>query len=595
MHENIKYKFLEEEAIIEGIEFNEEYIIDSTFVKSNSILFTNVRFNRKISFSSLHMEGSITFKNCVFLGPIIFQEVNLFQINKKPEKENISISFQNCSRYSTSIDITIKNSKIEGIFSLYYCTNLQLNISQSILGGLHADHCHFNGHIELYNNNSIGNFFLNQTKVESLIECVDNKFDSIVFDDKCIISEKVLFSFNKITGIFLFNEALLQEDVKIESIEPLSDRAFLKVLDCKFSKDFDVLYWKQIEKEDHIFGFKRIIFSNNKFTGNVKVLGYKDTDGSTDYQADLNTLNLSNNCFDGNLQVLKFKNINLWIDGENLRGNMVFKNLEFLKFAINNYSNYGNLQFVHCHSNSNYPYSTLEICNSYFEKTNFTNCDLSSFKHYRIENSNLSHIKSSNTEWFHYDSLIHKKLKHNELTQLGLDVDATPKQFEKQEKEIKIRSFQEMRETFRQLKYAMESQGDRITALRFRRDEMKAYYSAVKERKNVSFNDKFILRVGWTNDHGQNWIRPLGLLFGFSFLFYSLIILVLGSPYGYIENLNIYFQMLIPTHLLDKVFSTLTLHDNTKLNLIYLIDFIHKVFLSFFIFQIISSFRKFVK
>jgi hypothetical protein len=167
------------------------------------------------------------------------------------------------------------------------------------------------------------------------------------------------------------------------------------------------------------------------------------------------------------------------------------------------------------------------------------------------------------------------------------------------------------KEIYRQLKYALEKQGNRISSLRFKALEMKTYkqetFIKVKWYKRIFNVDRFVLWVGQSNDFGMNWLKPVLLAIGFSLLFHFLIIVGISDKLTYSPNLsfqsiettwNVYRenlsslpQLMNPTHLLSRIYP-----NNSNLNFnVHLLDYLLKVILAFFIFQTVSAFRKYVK
>ena len=113
--------------------------------------------------------------------------------------------------------------------------------------------------------------------------------------------------------------------------------------------------------------------------------------------------------------------------------------------------------------------------------------------------------------------------------------------------------------------------------------------------------------VGQTNNFGTHWGKPLLILLIFSLIFYCYIIVGISDEITYVidinrNNLTVTFnillkhlytlpQLLNPIHSIKEIFPEYESIGFT----VYMLDFVLKVLLAFFIFQIISAFRKFMK
>lgn len=230
----------------------------------------------------------------------------------------------------------------------------------------------------------------------------------------------------------------------------------------------------------------------------------------------------------------------------------------------------------------------LKIENSYLGNTEFYDFDFSIYPKVRIINSRLDTIFTYGVKWFSDEKLF---------------VD------EKENSHPKFLS--QKREIYRQLKLASEKQSDRITALKFKAREVQAHYNLLRINKILSNNwfkywgDIASINLGKTNDHGQNWIKPLILIIGITLAFYPFL-MILSDPeitFGFNwteEGWNLFCgKFVLHSHVIPQLFNParrlLDLFGNTNSFVLQLLDALHRIFLTFFIFQIVSAFRKFVK
>ncbi|MFL0682008.1 MAG: hypothetical protein ACJLTB_02075 [Algoriphagus aquaeductus] len=222
-----------------------------------------------------------------------------------------------------------------------------------------------------------------------------------------------------------------------------------------------------------------------------------------------------------------------------------------------------------------------------------------------IQNSNLG-----NTEFYDFDFSIYPTIKiidsrvDNIFVNGGRWFETNQLQFPESKKDQgKILS--QKREIYRQLKLASEKQSDRITALEFKAKEVETHRLYLELGK-VKKADRWAILAGTTNNHGQDWIKPL----------WSIILISLGFffPLFFIADPEINFWPDVSKAGWNFFWSKLSDHSKVIPQLfnparrvsdmfeviqypfwVYFLDGLHRILLAFFIFQIVSAFRKFVK
>ena len=130
--------------------------------------------------------------------------------------------------------------------------------------------------------------------------------------------------------------------------------------------------------------------------------------------------------------------------------------------------------------------------------------------------------------------------------------------------------------------------------------------------KDSNFGDWFIFWSNkYSNDFGQNWIRAVFCLLIASFLCYIPIAILsteqlnqsqfMSSCSDLRANVAVIFDfnqmkqwivLLNPTHRIVELFDKAPERIST---IIYIFDFISRIFVAYFVFQLISAFRKFNK
>ncbi|WP_170252661.1 hypothetical protein, partial [Adhaeribacter aerolatus] len=272
------------------------------------------------------------------------------------------------------------------------------------------------------------------------------------------------------------------------------------------------------------------------------------------------------------------------ISGDNHKGNIIFTSSKFESVSFNHFSNYGNILFSSCEAISK-ENSELRIWFSNLGKGQFFNFSFDSFSKVAIFDSQLSEIITTGVTWFSDEKLI---------------VESYPRQ------DFYIKK----REVFRQLKQSSEKQGDKIQALEFQALELKAFKQSIKTKEHFFKNDRMILLLSQTNDFGLNWRKPLYWVTGITTLFFILIAIDISPELEWLparslpditttiqcisDKLFIFPQLFNPARSINRMFDGMKIKIELTASL-YFLDALHRIILAFFIVQIVSAFRKYVK
>lgn len=152
------------------------------------------------------------------------------------------------------------------------------------------------------------------------------------------------------------------------------------------------------------------------------------------------------------------------------------------------------------------------------------------------------------------------------------------------------------KEIYRQLKQANFSQGNRVEGLGFYRNEMETLKALFQlDRSVLSRENRWLVRIdGAASDFGQSWLRPIGLLFSFHIILFSLAVVTgdLGIHIDFWSDFNkdqlskaygLFWKFLLPTH---KVTTTLGFWSG-------LLDLLMRLSSGFFIYHIIKASRRY--
>lgn len=285
------------------------------------------------------------------------------------------------------------------------------------------------------------------------------------------------------------------------------------------------------------------------------------------------------------------------LKGNNFNNSVFLRGCSYDKLTFQHFFNKSQLSFSNNnpHLNDGIP-KELKIEHSNLGNTEFYDFDFSIYPIVRVIDSRMDNIFAFGVEWFREK-------------QLYVDEEETSK--------MKILS--QKREIYRQLKLAAEKQSDRITSLFFKAREIQLHQKVLKNKKKPPLSgiadkinnwfekcsDLASISLGYTNNHGQNWIYPLLWIIGITLAFFPFLMILSDpaitfawdwSPEGWNlfckkfgEHSHAIPQLFNPARRLSDLFG------NTDSFMLHFLDSFHRIVLAFFIFQIVSAFRKFVK
>lgn len=263
--------------------------------------------------------------------------------------------------------------------------------------------------------------------------------------------------------------------------------------------------------------------------------------------------------------------------GDNQNSYILFSRLHTFSLGFQRFINLGTLSFSELKSLGST--SSLFMKESNLGKTHFFNTDLSFFDNISIENSILREISTANVKWFKFQQLNPSESTH--------DIN---------------------RDIFRQLKLAMEQQGDRIESLKFKGYEMQSYrkhlnstpLNRINSWQDISDRLSILLNE-WSNSNGQNWIKPIGLIVFFNFVAYLFLVFTVFNgtindcTYLFRDritsNFPAYIKLFDPISKFEDILNGATYVNNW----IYTLLFAQRVMLAYLIFQAVAAFRKYLK
>jgi len=560
--------------------------------QGNQITLSGQTITDQVNLTQNIISDGVIIEDCVFEEGVFLEKIDLncgIRFVKCTFKKNLSINKCKAQNYDQVFNfngyhLDFKNTKING---LYFNDVNQLERGVRICEKSNINRLHLRTLIA-----SKGGFAINDSTIENLFDISQAVLNNDVsIREDSIIDSKVRFEnvtcgsfvfteshFKKDihiwagkTGSLIFNDGIFEDDLSINAV-PISSNMTIFGTDFKKSINF-TLHDKTNNKKGSL---NQVFIKSGKFGEQFIVNG---SGGQLEELTIITSKQLEGDLYFNSININTAK-----LSGDNYKSNIVFNHSNFNSLNFDFFNNYSTLSIISAKSfNKN---SELALSHSNLGKTHLFNTFLNTFEKVKIYNSVLTEIIVANVKWF-------------EDNQLNANITASSEEYT-QRKEI-----------YRQIKFALEKQGDRISSLRFKALEMSAYknemFAKVKWYCKIFNIDRFILWVGQTNNFGQNWLKPALIAIGFTLLFYSLIVVGLSEKLVYCFNFDLDSigltwnefvkhahaipQLLNPAHVLSRIFPE---YKNIGFG-VYLFDYLQKIFLAFFIFQIISAFRKYMK
>ncbi|MDQ0965419.1 multidrug transporter EmrE-like cation transporter [Flavobacterium sp. W4I14] len=260
-------------------------------------------------------------------------------------------------------------------------------------------------------------------------------------------------------------------------------------------------------------------------------------------------------------------------------GNIVFRNTETHTITIKDFLNYNKLTFANLRLV--YQHHVMIIFDSNIDRTEFVNVDFRKFGELVIARSEVSNIILSN-------SILPPRI------QIGT---RDPKYGYEIPTDEKINDNTYHRENYRQLKQAMEKQGNRSAALLYKSREM--HYL----RKETSWGwDKILLNLNYiSNNHGLSWIRGIFFTLTISLLMYIIFEISLKSSLFSFSLKYTFTQTRYAIHVgIDSFSEFLASFPLYKSQLeqadgwkAFLVIMLARIFVGYGVYQTIAAFRKY--
>lgn len=582
---------------LNDFEVNGAVEINAELINCKGLYFQDCTFNDILSISNCELDNDIVFHKCTFLNGINLKSIN--------------VGYHERNRFEIINSISIIECKIEQNFHIINCI---LQRSFHII------------------NSEIQRLFLQQistinegVRIESStihewFDCNNLRLQGSLDISKCIIHTKTRFqdthasyitfienTFTKdlwVTGGLLengviFNDGEFEDNITLDAVNA---KKILSIISGKFKESVSVSYRNTTNNLEG--SFQEIYIQSANFENGLYIY-----DSDLLNPSRLNSIVIPFNAqLNGKISIDNLKVKLVKFSGTNFNSNVALNNIKPQQILFDRFSNYSDIQFADFRADHDCE-SEFIINRSFLGKFQLLNASLESFNKVEIINSNFSDIATSSVRWFEDSQLV---VGHNtpEITYLQrIKLNFLMIFTNLQRLDINVVNATKRQEVYRQLKVAMEKHGDRIQSLKFKQLEMKYYGKLLQYTKSFWDLDRLILMSNLTNNHGKNWFKPVLLAIILTVPFYILMMASMSpdlnlSPASSVHdleitysvlcnNLDIYMQLFNPARLLIRI-----IPENSNLiiyPLTHFFDILHRIVLSFLIYQTISAFRKFSK
>ncbi|HXS36415.1 MAG TPA: hypothetical protein VN721_06920 [Flavipsychrobacter sp.] len=579
--------------------------ITSANYQSRWVCFKNVEFLQEFSISNISLNIGIEFINCKFRAPLILNNVDATGFDNNFNTDNRNIGFKDCLFKG---EISINEITIERDLRFLNCVmekGISIKKSKIIHESLKFEDTSVNIFFDIFNLSSHFGVDLVSCNINAFVRFEDIVTERLLFN-KSTFNERVFIKNGSYRSGITFYNNTCENEVILKDIE---DSGTLTINGGIFKKYFI------IELSNSTQGEKKKLNTIHLESTEFKNGFYLDGEDSRDLikQAQIDIININFSAMlQGDITLRHIDVRMLRLSGFSTKTNVIIEYALINELNIIHFFNNAELVFSNVRASNNtwidtdvkvYRKSVAFISQSNLGKAQFYQMSFNTFDSMTIQDVVLSEIITSNIEWFSKEKIhVDEKARRQLIKRHRKNKEAI-----KNMKKILASDFQSVREIYRQLKYAMEMNGDKPQALEFQRWEMHNYRKFLKYNRQGTIVDKLILWISQSNNFGQNWLKPTLLLLSLSFIIYVPIALcvnpnILLKPSFsqhdisltlkviFYNELKLWFEILNPTHS-TNIFG----EANNSNGVIYFLDFIERVIVAYFLFQIISAFRKFIK
>lgn len=555
-------------------------------------------FSIRLSFSAPDWEArGVAFRNCKFELPVELNHIDLRCGIRLTGCEFASLTLVGCTasdtegtfngHYPAALFVSackfgrgLSFQRCNFFFGLHMAGGNEMErfqLYETTLTGVYMERTSITSQFEATNAVVSGGFRINRSMVEASLRFYATRADmSLTQSD----FKGDLFFADCDFGSFVTNDGVFSNELQLQGCNVGTN---LTLHGSIFEKRVSI---RSEDRANNRYGLLANVYINDCiFKVGVLVSGQQ-------HKPEQNIGKLELVCTDRLSGQLSFENNRIGtviLQGNSSGASLLFAYCKINSLCLDQFINKGSLSLIAVDAEPGSG-SSLVISRSVLGKTFFSDVNFKSWDTVTITHSSLFELSTTSVEWFDVKAL-NTVSPTDILFSTGLTLKNPAKAIEAEAQNIR-------KELFRQLKFAMEKQGDQFNKLFFKKEEMAAYRKELRchpiSRRNAG--DKLILWFSRSNDYGFNWLKPLLLIFGFTLVFYILLAVAYASCGFSINYLGAsaynFILLLNPTRKITDLFH---MGDQVTPSLLfYTLDFLQRLVLSYLLFQMISAFRKYL-
>ena len=589
-------------------------VLNTSEYKNKLATFENVVFKGDTIFDKVNFANGIIFKDCTFDGVLGFLNCVVNQYDQLLVPDSESITFRNCT-FNELVEFKGNETEIQQSLVFTTCNFLYgITISdiKIAMEGITFQSCQVNKGLEIINASINKDLHFIGNSIDTYVRLGSISSSHIAFTKSNVVTGNLHVDRCRLLEGIIFNDGIYKDDIYFS----LNDThgTGLAIIDASFDKTFYLNYHSGKIKPER--GISRFHIASSKFANGLFIMGTQDIFAASPRVDEIN-LNTSP-MLTGNISFNDLDIGILQIGGYNVSSKITFKHIQVNQIKIKGFINEGAVIFSDFRaSSSEWVYSSnpqmprgnaIYIDDSNFGKTQFFQTNFRSFETIVLHNTILNEISTSLVTWFTRLQLEKDDIKNAKIA-LKQAKKSKNKQKESNGRSFLVRLLETKKELYKQLKFVAQKQGDIPLVLEFQSYEMDYHRQITKYRKPRKWNEYFILMTSLSNNFGQSWFKAFLLLMLFSFLSYIPIGFLTSKELDYSQfatsfqdvlfnikvvivlNLKSWIVLLNPAH------RTIDIDKNIDQFSAWIIlwDLLSRVVVAYFVFQMVSAFRKFSK
>jgi len=582
--------------------------------KAKHTTFRGVAFKSLVLFENTKLTNGLIFEDCEFSEATIFKNVVVDQYDQLITPDSVSIVFKGCT-FSGIVEFLGEKTKLNRSLVFANCVfsgGLHIDSLTIEVEGLTLEKCTIYKKLDIFRTAITQTISLVGNTINTYVRFGNVVCSMITFTGANVITGNLHMTTCKFTQGIIFNDGTFKEEIYFSLNE--TRESGLTIIDSFFEKAFTINYHSGQVRPG--VGIAKYYISSAKFLNGFYVFGVQDMFAElpriTGINLDITSM-LSGNIFFDHLDVRT-----LQIGGYNVNAKITLKNMHVGQVKIKGLINEGGLIFSGFRASVNEWYeedndsvvrnTAFYSDDSNFGKAQFFQTNFRSFDNLSFHNVILTDISTSLVNWFSKDQLEDTHL-NMQRTRFIEEKKTKDKLRISNARKALLAMLNSKKEIYRQLKFAAQKQGDIPLSHEFQRWEMEYYKEITKYEKPRKWSEFLILYTSQSNNFGQSWIRAFWGLVVFSFLSYIPIGFLTSQQLDYTkfarsiddvyfnfrvviyDNIKTWLTTLNPTHRLADIAANIDKFSSW----IYFWDLISRIVVAYFIFQMVSAFRKFSK